>query len=115
VERARVNGIELDYEIKGYGEPVLLIHGSHVAGSFKPLLAQPALTDEYMLIRPSPPPPTPPSPAGEPIGGASRRLVPLRLLVGPAILKRGGLDFFLDTHVATVSLPSSSEIATSME
>ena len=25
------------------------------------------------------------------------------------------LDFFLDTHVATVSLPSSSEIATSME
>jgi acyl-CoA synthetase (AMP-forming)/AMP-acid ligase II len=51
MERARVNGIELEYEITGSGEPVLLIHGSHVAGSFKPLLAQPALTDEYMLIR----------------------------------------------------------------
>jgi pimeloyl-ACP methyl ester carboxylesterase len=51
MERARVNGIELEYEIIGSGEPVLLIHGSHVAGSFKPLLAQPALTDEYTLIR----------------------------------------------------------------
>ena len=89
MERARVNGIELDYKIKGYVESVLLIHGSHVAGSFKLLLAQPALTDEYMLIRPSPPPTPPPSPAGEPFGGASRRLVPLRLPVGPARPKRG--------------------------
>jgi hypothetical protein len=93
MERARVNGIELDYEIKGYGEPALLIHGSHVAGSFKLLLAQPALTEEYMLIRPSPPPPTLPSPAGEPFGGASRRLVPLRFPVGPARPKRGGPRF----------------------
>ena len=89
MDRARVNGIELDHEIKGYGEPVLLIHGSHVVGSFKLLLAQPALTEEYMLIRPSPPPPTPPSPAGEPFGGASRGLVPLRLPVDPARPKRG--------------------------
>jgi hypothetical protein len=93
MERARVNGIELDYEIKGYREPVLLIHGSHVAGSFKLLLAQPALTEEYMLIRPSPPPPTLPSPAGEPFGSASRRLVPLRFPVGPARPKRGGPRF----------------------
>lgn len=51
MERARVNGVELEYELKGSGEPVLLIHGSHIARSFLPLLAQPTLTERYMLIR----------------------------------------------------------------
>ncbi|MBV9195411.1 MAG: benzoate-CoA ligase family protein [Solirubrobacterales bacterium] len=51
MERARVNGVELEYELKGSGEPVLLIHGSHIAGSFIPLLAQPSLSDGYMLVR----------------------------------------------------------------
>ena len=51
MERARVNGTELEYEIRGEGEPVLLIHGSHIGGSFVPLMTQPALTGEYKLIR----------------------------------------------------------------
>ncbi|HSK99725.1 MAG TPA: benzoate-CoA ligase family protein [Rubrobacteraceae bacterium] len=51
MERARVNGTELEYEIAGEGEPVLLIHGSHIGGSFIPLMTQPALTGEYRLIR----------------------------------------------------------------
>ena len=51
MERARVNGAELEYEIAGEGEPVLLIHGSHIGGSFIPLMAQTALTGEYKLIR----------------------------------------------------------------
>lgn len=51
MERARVNGVELEYELKGSGEPVLLIHGSHIARSFLPLLAQPSLTKKYTLIR----------------------------------------------------------------
>src|SRR5688572_10193656 len=51
MDRARVEGAELEYEVKGKGEPVLLIHGSHVARSFFPLMSQPALVDSYMLIR----------------------------------------------------------------
>ncbi len=51
MERARVNDVELEYELKGSGEPVLLIHGSHVGRSFLPLLAQPSLTEKYTLIR----------------------------------------------------------------
>jgi benzoate-CoA ligase family protein len=51
MQRARVNGVELEYELKGAGEPVLLIHGSHIAGSFIPLVAQPSMSDGYMLIR----------------------------------------------------------------
>jgi benzoate-CoA ligase family protein len=51
MERASVNGVELEYELKGSGEPVLLIHGSHVGRSFLPLLAQPSLTEKYTLIQ----------------------------------------------------------------
>ena len=51
MERARVNGVELEFELKGSGEPVLLIHGSHIGRSFLPLLAQPSLTEKHMLIR----------------------------------------------------------------
>ncbi|MDQ6900252.1 MAG: benzoate-CoA ligase family protein [Candidatus Dormibacteraeota bacterium] len=51
MDRARVNGVELEYELRGTGQPVLLIHGSHVAGSFGPLLEQESLVDVSTLIR----------------------------------------------------------------
>jgi len=35
MQRARLSGAELEYELGGAGEPVLLIHGSHVARSFE--------------------------------------------------------------------------------
>jgi pimeloyl-ACP methyl ester carboxylesterase len=41
----------LEYEIHGDGEPVLLIHGSHVAESFLPLTREALLADHYRLIR----------------------------------------------------------------
>jgi pimeloyl-ACP methyl ester carboxylesterase len=50
MNRARVGDVELEYEIHGSGEPVVLIHGSSVAGGFLPLLPEPALSD-YALIR----------------------------------------------------------------
>jgi len=51
MERVEVNGVELEYEVRGSGEPVLLIHGSHLCGSFVPLMTQPVLTEHYTLIR----------------------------------------------------------------
>lgn len=50
MERAPVRGAELEYEIRGRGEPVLLIHGSHIAGAFLPLMNEPSLAN-YRLIR----------------------------------------------------------------
>jgi len=50
MERAPVRGAELEYEIQGRGEPVLLIHGSHIAGAFVPLMNEPSLAN-YRLIR----------------------------------------------------------------
>jgi pimeloyl-ACP methyl ester carboxylesterase len=50
MERARVNGVELEYEVRGSGEPVLLLHGGLLADENTPLLAEPALTDGYRVI-----------------------------------------------------------------
>ena len=50
MERAKVNGVELEYEVRGAGEPVLLID-MLIADCFVPLLTEPALADRYQLIR----------------------------------------------------------------
>jgi pimeloyl-ACP methyl ester carboxylesterase len=50
VESAKVNGVELEYEVVGSGEPVLLI-SPVLADGFLPLLSEPALADRYQLIR----------------------------------------------------------------
>jgi pimeloyl-ACP methyl ester carboxylesterase len=43
MEHAKVNGVELGYEVVGSGEPMLFIHGAHIADALQPLVAEPAL------------------------------------------------------------------------
>jgi pimeloyl-ACP methyl ester carboxylesterase len=50
MQSVKVNGAQLEYEVSGAGEPVLLI-SPVIADGFLPLLAQPALADRYLLIR----------------------------------------------------------------
>jgi pimeloyl-ACP methyl ester carboxylesterase len=50
METAKVNGVELEYEVIGSGEPVLLI-SPVLADGFLSLLSEPALADHYQLIR----------------------------------------------------------------
>ena len=50
MKSAQVNGVELEYEVVGSGEPVLLI-SPVLADGFLPLLSEPALADRYQLIR----------------------------------------------------------------
>jgi pimeloyl-ACP methyl ester carboxylesterase len=50
MERARVNGVELEYELRGSGEPVLLLHGGLLPDENTPLVSEPALTDTYQVI-----------------------------------------------------------------
>ena len=50
MDRAKVNGVELEYEVRGIGEPVLLID-MLIADCFVPLLPEPALAHDYQLIR----------------------------------------------------------------
>ena len=49
MKKARVNGVELEYEVNGSGEPMLLI-SPVVADGFRPLLSEPALAGRYRLI-----------------------------------------------------------------
>lgn len=41
----------LAYELRGDGEPLLLIHGSHLADAFLPLARESALADRYRILR----------------------------------------------------------------
>lgn len=50
MDRAKVNGVELEYEVIGSGEPVLLI-SPVLADGFLPLLSESALADRYQLVR----------------------------------------------------------------
>lgn len=49
MKNATVNGVDLEYEVVGNGEPVLLI-SPVLADGFVPLVSEPALADHYQLI-----------------------------------------------------------------
>lgn len=49
-KRAQVAGRELEYEVRGAGEPVVLVHGALIADAFAPLLGEPVLTERHQLI-----------------------------------------------------------------
>ena len=51
MERASVNGVELEFASVGSGEAVVFIHGGGVADSGLPLTVEPALRDHYRMIR----------------------------------------------------------------
>jgi len=51
MERAAVDGFELEYELRGSGDPVVLIHWGVSAAWAEPLMEEPALADRYRLLR----------------------------------------------------------------
>ena len=51
MERAAVDGLELEYELRGSGEPVVLIHWGFCAAWAEPLMDERALADRYRLLR----------------------------------------------------------------
>ncbi len=50
MDKAKINGFELEYEVKGAGEPLLLISTGPIADSFWPFLSDKALTERYRMI-----------------------------------------------------------------
>ena len=50
MEKAVVDNAMLAYEITGFGEPVLFVHGALIAEAFRPLLTEPSLAAGYKLI-----------------------------------------------------------------
>jgi pimeloyl-ACP methyl ester carboxylesterase len=50
MERAAIDGVELEYRLRGSGEPVVLIHWGVSATWAEPLMNEPALADRYRLL-----------------------------------------------------------------
>lgn len=51
MDTAKVDGVELEYEVQGSGEPVLLISTGPIADSFLPLFSETTLASRFLLIR----------------------------------------------------------------
>jgi 3-oxoadipate enol-lactonase len=49
-DRVTVDGAELEYEVRGTGDPVVLIHAGVCADWFRPLRAEPALADGHRVV-----------------------------------------------------------------
>jgi pimeloyl-ACP methyl ester carboxylesterase len=47
---ANINGVDLEYDARGSGEPILLISTGPIADSFRPLLSEESLVERYRLI-----------------------------------------------------------------
>jgi pimeloyl-ACP methyl ester carboxylesterase len=47
---AKLNGVELEYEVTGSGPPMLFIHGAHIADALQPLVTEPAL-ERFQRVR----------------------------------------------------------------
>ena len=50
MERAALDGLELEYELRGSGQPVVLIHWGLSAAWGEPLMDEPALADHCRLL-----------------------------------------------------------------
>lgn len=52
MDRAVLGDLELEFEMRGSGEPVVLIHAGHFADWFMPLFAEPGDNDPRVVILP---------------------------------------------------------------
>jgi pimeloyl-ACP methyl ester carboxylesterase len=50
MQRANLNGADLEYEVQCSGEPLLLIHGSILADAYFALRAEPRIANHYRVI-----------------------------------------------------------------
>jgi len=50
LEKASLDGAELEYEVSGTREPVVFIHGAFITDAFRPLLSEPSLAGHHRLI-----------------------------------------------------------------
>jgi hypothetical protein len=78
MKTAKLIGVELQYDITGSGEPLLMIGTGPIADSFLPLASEKALTDRYRLIRYRQRRMSAAAPNPAPVSFATRRAQPLR-------------------------------------
>jgi pimeloyl-ACP methyl ester carboxylesterase len=50
MQRVNVNSADIEYEVQGSGEPVVLIHGSILADAFYSLRSEPCIANNFRVI-----------------------------------------------------------------
>ena len=50
MQRVNVNSADIEYEVQGSGEPVVLIHGSILADAFYSLRAESCIANNFRVI-----------------------------------------------------------------
>jgi len=48
--RAYLDGADIEFNVQGSGEPLLLIHGAIIADGFRPVALEPAIAEDYRVI-----------------------------------------------------------------
>src|SRR5262249_61301786 len=50
MERVRLNGANIEYEVRGSGEPVVFIHGAILSDGFVPVIEQTGIAENFQIV-----------------------------------------------------------------
>ena len=50
MERVRLNGADIEYDVRGSGEPVVFIHGAILSDGFVPVIEQPGVAENFRIV-----------------------------------------------------------------
>jgi pimeloyl-ACP methyl ester carboxylesterase len=50
MERVRLNGADVEYDVRGSGDPVLFIHGAVLSDGFVPVIEQTAIAENFQVV-----------------------------------------------------------------
>ena len=50
MELVNLDGVQIEFDVRGSGEPLMLIHGAILADALLPLIEEPLIADNYLVI-----------------------------------------------------------------
>jgi pimeloyl-ACP methyl ester carboxylesterase len=50
MQRVRLNGSDVEYEVRGSGTPVVFIHGAILSDGFVPVIEQPGIAENFQIV-----------------------------------------------------------------
>ena len=50
MQRVQLNGTDVEYDVRGSGEPVVFIHGAILSDGFVPVIEQPGIAESFRIV-----------------------------------------------------------------
>ena len=50
MERVQLNGADIEYDVRGSGEPVVFIHGAILSDGFVPVIEQTGIAENFQIV-----------------------------------------------------------------